>query len=163
MAKRAQQCGAFGAEVENIEWGEQRYYDLQTRVIESERKILLRVNLGRNECDETLIAKALGLRCAEPEPEPEPELSTYTCVENSHIRSGFNTDSAKVGMLAAGEVVAVIDKRLNDEGILRVQFGRGWVSEKTATGVVCLKPGAAATEPAAEPEPDTEVTGSVQE
>ena len=81
MADRARQCGAFGAEVEDIVWGEQRYYDLQTRVIDSEQEILLRVNLGRNECDETLIAKSLGLERSvsqtqsesEPEPEPEPE------------------------------------------------------------------------------------------
>jgi hypothetical protein len=83
MAKRAQQCGAFGTEVENIIFGKQRYYDLQTRVIDFEREILLRVNLGRNEYDETLIAKALGLSHdtdlgSEPEPvscmsEPEPE------------------------------------------------------------------------------------------
>eukprot|EP01043_Picozoa_sp_COSAG02_P019751 COSAG02_NODE_961_length_15629_cov_2.747650_12_plen_865_part_00 len=78
MAESARQCGAFGTEVDNIVFGTQRYYDLQTRVIESEREILLRVNLGRNEHDETLIAKALGLRdgaepVSEPVLEPEPE------------------------------------------------------------------------------------------
>ena len=61
MVRRADACGAFGSEAEDIAWGKQRYYTLQTQAIAAERAILLRVNLGRCESDEAVIAKALGL------------------------------------------------------------------------------------------------------
>ena len=71
-------CGEFGTETSDFVVGEQRFYDLQTRVIESEREVLLAVNLSRNERDETIIAKALGLQGrmelgARPQAEPTPE------------------------------------------------------------------------------------------
>ena len=79
MVERAVACGAFAAEVSGVVWGEQKYFDLQTRVLAAERQILHRVDLGRHEGDETLIAKALGLvhlpegQPPTPELEPEPE------------------------------------------------------------------------------------------
>ena len=78
MAKIAMRCGEFGTETSDFVVGEQRFYDLQTRVIESERQVLLTVNLLRNERDETIIAKALGLQGrmelgARPQAEPTPE------------------------------------------------------------------------------------------
>jgi hypothetical protein len=99
MATRARQCGAFGTEVENIVFREKRYYDLQTRVIDFESKILLSVNLGRNEYDETLIAKELGLRGgaesgSEPVAEPEPEPVAEPEPESEHVQADDGSANA---------------------------------------------------------------------
>ena len=85
-----------------------------------------------------------------------PQPSKYTCVENTWIHSGFGVRSKRVGMLKIGEVIDAIDQRLTEDGILRVQFCKGWVSMRTGTGVVCLEPGGTA---AAEPEPAPEPIG----
>ena len=85
-----------------------------------------------------------------------PQPSKYTCVENTRIHSGFGVCSKRVGMLKIGEVIDAIDQRRTEDGILRVQFCKGWVSMRTGTGVVCLEPGGTA---AAEPEPATEPIG----
>ena len=56
MVNRAVGCGALAA---TVVWGSQAYWDLQTRVIATEKSILLGVDLGRSEGDEALIARAL--------------------------------------------------------------------------------------------------------
>jgi hypothetical protein len=39
-------------------------------------------------------------------------------------------DSDKAGVMAAGDVFDVLEACVNDNGVLRVRFSGGWVSEK---------------------------------
>ena len=62
-------------------------------------------------------------------------------------------DSEKTTELAVGVVIDVISAKINDAGVLRVQYSEGWVSEKTSKGQLCLQAeeaGAAAAAPAAD-------------
>lgn len=63
----------------------------------------------------------------------------YRCVKKAQARAGFEMDSEKTTELAVGAVIDVISAKVNDAGVLRVQYSEGWVSEKTAKGQLCLQ------------------------
>ena len=91
----------------------------------------------------------------EPAPTPAPTPATavdaaqrYRCVKKSQIRAGFGMDSDKAAVMTVGDVIDVISAKVNEAGVLRVQFSGGWVSEKTAAGDLCLT-AETAEEPAA--------------
>ena len=67
----------------------------------------------------------------------------YKCVKRSQVSAGFEMDSDKAGTVVVGDVIAVIEARVNENGVLRVCFDGGWVSEKTSAGELCLEPMAA--------------------
>jgi hypothetical protein len=74
---------------------------------------------------------------------------TYRCVKKAQARAGFDMDSEKTSVLAVGDLIDVISAKVNDAGVLRVQYSDGWVSEKTSAGDLCLQaeaPAAAAAE-----------------
>ena len=75
---------------------------------------------------------------------PKPASSSaavgqYRCVKKSQIRSGFEMDSAKAGVMAVGTELEALELRVNDKGVTRVRFSGGWLSEKTGAGALCLQ------------------------
>ena len=56
------------------------------------------------------------------------------------VRSGFEVSSDDMGSIAFGETIDVLDGRLNEQGNMRVQFERGWVSTKAGDGTKLLEP-----------------------
>jgi hypothetical protein len=73
-----------------------------------------------------------------PSPAPAPRLGSYTCCKKSQIRTGFEMDSDKAGVLTKGESIDALEERVNDDGITRVRFEKGWVSKHIASGEVVL-------------------------
>ena len=71
----------------------------------------------------------------------------YRVVNQAVVRLGFNINSPTAdvnggrGSLHIGEVIEVIEERVNDNGVKRICFEDGWVSERAANGVVLLEPG----------------------
>ncbi len=81
--------------------------------------------------------------------------TAFRCVKKSQIRTGFEMDSDKAGILEVGKEITAITTQTNDKGVLRVQFEGGWVSEHAGNGAVCLQAtawGEAAPAPEAEAE-----------
>lgn len=60
-------------------------------------------------------------------------------------------DSDKAGVMAVGDVVDLLEARVNEKGVLRIRFSGGWVSEKTAAGAVCFEDVATSAPAAAAP------------
>ena len=81
---------------------------------------------------------------------PSP-VGSYTCLIKSQIRSGFEMDSDKAGVLKKGEVIEAYEERVNDQGTTRVRFARGWVSMAAGNGAVVLEAVGGASPPAAAP------------
>ena len=71
----------------------------------------------------------------------------YRVVNQAVVRLGFNINSPTAdvnggrGSLHIGEVIEVLEERVNDNGVKRICFEDGWVSERAANGVVLLEPG----------------------
>ena len=61
----------------------------------------------------------------------------YKCVKKNQARAGFEMDSGKAAVAAPPMVIEVIESKVNDAGVLRIRFSGGWVSERTASGIVC--------------------------
>ena len=61
----------------------------------------------------------------------------YKCVKKNQARAGFEMDSDKAAVAAPPMVIEVIESKVNDTGVLRIRFSGGWVSERTASGIVC--------------------------
>ena len=55
------------------------------------------------------------------------------------MRQGFESTSDAAGTLKVGEIVDVLDGRLNDAGVMRIQTDRGWVNTKAGDGTRLLK------------------------
>ena len=92
----------------------------------------------RVRCGEGWVSKVTAEGEATMEPVDEP-VAQYTCVKKAQIRAGFAIDSDKAGVLAAGTAVQALERVLNEQGVMRVRFAEGWVSERTATGALCLQ------------------------
>ena len=76
---------------------------------------------------------------AAPTPSPVAAPKRYTCTKRSVIRAGFEMDSAKAGTLEKGTIIEVLDEKVVENGVVRVQFAGGWTSKKTGTGAVVLE------------------------
>ena len=63
----------------------------------------------------------------------------WRVVLEAKIRSGFEQTSADRGMLEFGRVIEELESRVNEIGVTRVRFDRGWVSERTAGGDLILE------------------------
>ena len=66
-------------------------------------------------------------------------LPQYRSIGTCVVRESFETDSAKIGTLQAGEVITALStKQIASRGSsgveTRVQYAGGWVSVKTAKG-----------------------------
>lgn len=61
----------------------------------------------------------------------------YKCIKKNQSRTGFAMDSDKAAVIAPPMVIEVIEAKVNDTGVLRIHFSGGWVSERTASGIVC--------------------------
>ncbi len=61
----------------------------------------------------------------------------YKCIKKNQSRTGFAMDSDKAAVVAPPMVIEVIETKVNDTGVLRIHFSGGWVSERTASGIVC--------------------------
>ena len=57
-------------------------------------------------------------------------VATYTCRMTAQIRAGCAIDSEKVGVLSKGDVIEAFEERVDDAGVIRVRFSKGWVSRK---------------------------------
>jgi len=117
-----------------------------------------------DEADIAARAKELAESTAANDPAPAPPpapvavpsasaATSYKCLQKSQIRAGFEMDSDKAGVMAVGDVIDVLEARINDKGVLRIRFSGGWVSEKTVAGVTCLE-AVAASAPTAAPSPE---------
>lgn len=67
-------------------------------------------------------------------------LGMYRVLKRTMVRAGPEGDSAKVGPADVGEYIEEISQTVNSEGVLRVQFARGWVSMKASNGAELLAP-----------------------
>ena len=71
----------------------------------------------------------------------------YRVVNQAVVRLGFNINSPTAdvqggrGSLHIGEVIEVLEERLNDNGVNRICCEDGWISERAANGTVLLEPG----------------------
>ena len=65
-------------------------------------------------------------------------VASYTCRRRSQIRTSFELDSKRAGFLRKGESIEALEERVNDDGITRVRFEKGWVSKNIAGGEVVL-------------------------
>ena len=78
-----------------------------------------------------------------PRPVHQQVLVTYTLARSAIVRTGFEMDSDKAiadgGMLCKGQTLRALEVRTNATGINRVRFAGGWVSEKTAGGMLILE------------------------
>lgn len=52
----------------------------------------------------------------------------YCVIAQSRVRAGFAQDSEDYGLIEAGEVVDTLEGRVNENGIMRIRFGGGWLS-----------------------------------
>eukprot|EP01043_Picozoa_sp_COSAG02_P050047 COSAG02_NODE_5095_length_4636_cov_17.414371_1_plen_438_part_10 len=91
------------------------------------------------------VAKATSKPAPAPAPVAAPK--RYTCTKRSVIRAGFEMDSEKAGTLEKGTIIEVLDEKVNENGIVRVQFKGGWTSKKTGTGAVVLEDAPEGAEP----------------
>jgi hypothetical protein len=58
----------------------------------------------------------------------------------ARVRAGFDAQTSEDrGIAPRGEVVEVIKTRVNDAGILRVKYERGWISEFASDGTRLLE------------------------
>ena len=84
---------------------------------------------------------------AESEYETETEMSElpagcatqYRVLKPAVLRAGFEPTSAKAGQLTPGDVLDVLDGRLNASGVMRIQTARGWVNVKAGDGTQLLQ------------------------
>eukprot|EP01050_Picozoa_sp_SAG11_P000310 SAG11_NODE_8_length_31217_cov_52.169677_12_plen_478_part_00 len=58
----------------------------------------------------------------------------YRCAKRSVVRTGFEMDSDKVGIIERGDTLELLEKRVNEAGTTRVRFERGWMSATTTDG-----------------------------
>ena len=63
----------------------------------------------------------------------------YRCLRKAIVRAGSELSSTKVGELRKGVVIETLDAQENENGLLRIRYADGWVSEKTARGQVVLE------------------------
>jgi len=91
------------------------------------------------ECQPEVVAAGKCAACAEKPDQAHSAVGQYRCVKKSQIRSGFEMDSAKAGVMAVGTELEALELRVNDKGVTRVRFSGGWLSEKTGAGALCLQ------------------------
>eukprot|EP01044_Picomonas_judraskeda_P004067 COSAG03_NODE_350_length_8727_cov_145.845913_7_plen_889_part_00 len=68
------------------------------------------------------------------------KMRNFVCVKKTVIRSGFDMDSDKAGVLAVGSVIVPQRKQANENGIHRIKFSQGWVSMVTSDGDTIMEP-----------------------
>jgi ribonuclease E len=66
-------------------------------------------------------------------------VASYTCVKKSQARVAFPMDSDKTAIITVGTRVDAIERQVNENGVVRIKFGQGWVSEKTGAGALCFQ------------------------
>ena len=59
----------------------------------------------------------------------------FTVVKTCMVRAGYDTLSAKVGLMEVGTVFVALESRTDDDGWQRVRLDRGWVTAAGPTGV----------------------------
>ena len=74
----------------------------------------------------------------------------YRTVKQVSVRAGFDLDSEKVGTVAGGKVLEVLEVRENDQGKTRVRIHAGWTSVASKQGAALLL----RTDDDADPTPD---------
>ena len=58
----------------------------------------------------------------------------YTCTRRSMIRAGFSMESEKAGILEEGDVITVMETRVNEANTTRVRSERGWTNATMTDG-----------------------------
>jgi hypothetical protein len=66
-------------------------------------------------------------------------LQKYLIVSDCKLRAGFEGNSKDLGIVQAGGVITALETRVNEHGILRVQFDQGWLSVQSSDGTVLLE------------------------
>ena len=67
------------------------------------------------------------------------EPTRYTIKLAAKIREGFEATSRDLGIAPIGQIITELESRVNDKGITRVRYDRGWLSKKTGDGRVILE------------------------
>ena len=57
---------------------------------------------------------------------------TLTSLRKAFIRQGFDAESEKTGVLAKNTSAVALEIRLTADGVRRVKFDQGWVSEQVS-------------------------------
>ena len=70
----------------------------------------------------------------------EDVATQYRVVHAAQIRAGFEADSQRVGEATVGQVIDILEARLNAAGITRVRYRYGWLNTKASDGTVLLVP-----------------------
>ena len=63
----------------------------------------------------------------------------YACVRRSMTRVGFSMDSEKAGIVEIGDVVTVLETRVNEANTTRVRFERGWTNATMTDGSIVFE------------------------
>ena len=58
----------------------------------------------------------------------------FLAARKAQIRAGHQLDAAKAGVLKRGELFTATEIQRGDDGLARIRFDRGWVSESNAAG-----------------------------
>ena len=68
-----------------------------------------------------------------------PEVACYTCLKSSLARASFDMESEMRAVIHVGMSLDTTERRVNEDGAVRIKFAEGWVSEKTANGLLCFQ------------------------
>lgn len=80
-------------------------------------------------------------KAAGPAPSESYKVAEKT---GARVRAGFAMDSTPAGALKFGDVIEVLESKVNDKGTTRLKFAKGWVSVTAGDGSVLLEKVAAA-------------------
>ena len=81
--------------------------------------------------------QAVDAELAEAEPQ-QTELRRYRVLKPGKIRAGSAMDSPEAGKLVVGEELSIMAQEEVD-GVVRVQFARGWASVTSKSGTQLLE------------------------
>jgi 3-hydroxyisobutyrate dehydrogenase len=63
----------------------------------------------------------------------------YKVISPARLREGFEIDSEEIGMLQSGQLITVLEERVNEVGNLRVRCAGGWTSDVSRADGILLE------------------------
>ena len=66
-------------------------------------------------------------------------MAEFLVLRKSFVREGFDLNSPKAGVLKKNSRIEVLERRLNADGVIRVRFAEGWLSEILKDGSKVLE------------------------
>lgn len=88
-----------------------------------------------------------GSMIAEPVVPKTPEQHIVDCPRGLLLRSSFNLSSEMVGWMQMGEIFDVLERKVLNDGTMRLRSAGGWTSQKSSSGASLLTRGRSAPVP----------------